>query len=84
MDVDEDVVSDDDAMEFALADEEPVATKAYECMSRDEIITQQTKAINKISDVLSLPFSTARILLQFCMVRWTVPLARKFRLFLRL
>lgn len=58
----------DDVENWLGEDEDATPAKPYECLSRADIITQQTNAISRVADVLSLPFSTARILLQYCMV----------------
>jgi ariadne-1 len=63
-------IDEADGFQFEEKDSEFKDKKPYQILSRDDIVTEQTAAINKVCDFLCLPFSSGRILLQ--MFHWDV------------
>ena len=61
-----DIVHDD---HITLDDDSTLKEEQYECLDRKDIVERQTRVISKVADVLSVPFSTARLLLQAMQVR---------------
>eukprot|EP01102_Stenamoeba_stenopodia_P016341 TRINITY_DN5702_c0_g1_i2.p1 TRINITY_DN5702_c0_g1~~TRINITY_DN5702_c0_g1_i2.p1 ORF type:complete len:765 (-),score=168.92 TRINITY_DN5702_c0_g1_i2:88-2382(-) len=57
--------SDNEFLEMESEIDKSLSNKPYECISKEEIVERQTAVIKKACDIICMPFSIGRILLQF-------------------